>query len=416
MTFFKKTIRDVPIAGKTVLMRADYNVPLHKDGTISDDLRIRASLPTLTYLLERGCKLIIMSHLGRPDGKPDQQYTLKPVAKRLSELLRREVRFSDDCIGDRAYQTAKTAPKDVVVLLENLRFHSEEEANDEVFARELAKVSGAAYFVQDGFGVVHRAHASTDAITHYLPSVAGLLLEKEYTMLTESLEHPARPLVAIMGGAKVSDKIAVIERFVDKADHVLIGGAMANTFLAYNGFSVGKSMFESNQDEVLTRIYQAATEKAGNSDDTSIHIPIDVAVAKQIDPREDRRIVPVDAIAQDDIALDIGDETIDKYVSIIESAGTVIWNGPVGYSELDNFAHGSARIALTLATHSSILSIVGGGDTADFVLKWDGNGGSSFSHVSTGGGAGLELMAGEKLPGVEALLDEKQRIKYTKRK
>ncbi len=416
MTFFKKTIRDVPIAGKTVLVRADYNVPLHKDGTISDDLRIRASLPTLTYLLERGCKLIIMSHLGRPDGKPDQQYTLKPVAKRLSELLRREVRFSDDCIGDRAYQTAKTAPKDVVVLLENLRFHSEEEANDEVFARELAKVSCAVYFVQDGFGVVHRAHASTDAITHYLPSVAGLLLEKEYTMLTESLEHPARPLVAIMGGAKVSDKIAVIERFVDKADQVLIGGAMANTFLAYKGVSVGKSMHESNQNEVLDRIYAAAAKKTQGPAEKLIHTPIDVAVAKQIDPAEARRIVMVDDIAPDDIALDIGDKTIDQYVSIIERAGTVIWNGPVGYSELANFAHGSARIALALATHPSVLSIVGGGDTADFVLKWDGNGGSSFSHVSTGGGAGLELMAGEKLPGVEALLDEKQGIKYTKRK
>lgn len=416
MTFFKKTIRDVPIAGKTVLIRADYNVPLHSDGTISDDLRIRASLPTLTYLLDRGCKLIIMSHLGRPEGKPVEKYSLKPVAKRLAELLHREVRFSDDCIGDRAYQTAKSAPKDVVVLFENVRFHPEEEANDDAFARDLAKASGAAYFVQDGFGVVHRAHASTEAITHYLPSVAGLLLEKEYTMLTESLEHPARPLVTIMGGAKVSDKIAVIERFVAKADQVLIGGAMANTFLAYKGVSVGKSMYESNQNSVLDGIYQAAAKKTAGSADTLIHTPVDVAVAKQIDPAEPRRVVRVEAIASDDIALDIGDETIDQYVSVIEHAGTVIWNGPVGYSELDNFAHGSARIALALATHPSVLSIVGGGDTADFVLKWDGNGGSSFSHVSTGGGAGLELMAGEKLPGVEALLDEKQRIQYTKHK
>lgn len=416
MTFFKKTIRDVPIAGKTVLVRADYNVPLRPDGTISDDLRIRASLPTLTYLLDRGCKLVIMSHLGRPDGKPVEKYSLKPVAKRLSELLHREVRLSDDCIGDRAYQTAKTAPKDTVVLFENLRYHPQEEANDETFAQNLAKSSGAVYFVQDGFGVVHRAHASTDAITHYLPSVAGLLLEKEYTMLTESLEHPARPLVAIMGGAKVSDKIAVIERFVDKADQVLIGGAMANTFLAYKGVSVGKSMHESNQNEVLDRIYAAAAKKTQGPAEKLIHTPIDVAVAKQIDPAEARRIVMVDDIAPDDIALDIGDKTIDQYVSIIERAGTVIWNGPVGYSELANFAHGSARIALALATHPSVLSIVGGGDTADFVLKWDGNGGSSFSHVSTGGGAGLELMAGEKLPGVEALLDEKQGIKYTKRK
>lgn len=406
MTFFKKTLRDVPIDGKTVLVRADYNVPLDKDGTIRDDLRIRASIPTVNYLLERGCKVIIISHLGRPDGKRDDTYSLKPVADRLATLLEREVRLADDCIGDRAYQTAKTATPSTVVLFENLRFHPEEEANDESFAKNIAKASGASYFVQDGFGVVHRAHASTDAITHFLPSVAGMLLEREYTMLTGSLEAPERPLVAILGGAKVSDKITIIERFVEKADTILIGGAMANTFLEYQGKSVGASKFEPDQHEVLDRIYAAAREKVGEAEiDNFLLVPEDVAVAHATDEREVRRIVASDAIAEGDIALDIGDATIERYVKVVEKAGTVIWNGPMGYSELDNFAHGSARIALALATHPSITSIVGGGDTADFVLKWDGHGGKSFTHVSTGGGAGLELMAGKRLPGVEALLD-----------
>ncbi|OYX53619.1 phosphoglycerate kinase [Candidatus Saccharibacteria bacterium 32-50-13] len=406
MTFFKKTLRDVPLDGKTVLVRADYNVPLTSDGKISDDLRIRASLPTLRYLLDRGCKVVIVSHLGRPEGARNAAYSLQPVADRLATLLDREVRLADDCVGDRAYQTAKKATPNVIVLFENLRFHAEEEANDEDFAGAIAKASGAQYLVQDGFGVVHRAHASTEAITHFLPSVAGLLLETEYTMLTKSVESPKRPLVTILGGAKVSDKITIIERFVEKADTLLIGGAMANTFLEYQGESIGASKYEPNQHEVLDQIYAAARAKAGEDEvDNFILVPSDVAVARHISEDESRRVVSSDAIAADDIALDIGDRTIERYVKMLEGAGTVIWNGPVGYSELDNFAHGSARIALALATHPNVTSIVGGGDTADFVLKWDGHGGKSFTHVSTGGGAGLELMAGKKLPGVEALLD-----------
>ncbi len=408
-TFFKQTIRDVPLDGKTVLVRADYNVPLDDKGKVHDDLRIRASLPTLNYLLERGCKVVVISHLGRPDGKHDEKYSLHAVAKRLATLLGRDVRFSDDCIGDRPYQTAKTAPKGSVVLFENVRFYPEEEANDEAFAKKIVKASQADYFVQDGFGVVHRAHASTDAITRFLPSVAGLLLEKEYTLLTQAVESPAKPLVAILGGAKVSDKITIIERFVKKADTILIGGAMANTFLAYRGKSVGASKYEQGQDEVLDKIYAAAARKVGGEAvDLFILIPSDVAVAHAISPDEPRRTVSVDAIADDDIALDIGEKTIDQYVEAIERAGTVIWNGPVGYSELSNFAHGSARLALALATHPKIMSIIGGGDTADFILKWDGHDGASFTHVSTGGGAGLELMSGKKLPGVEALLDAKR--------
>lgn len=405
-TFFKQTIRDVPIDGKTVLVRADYNVPLDKRGRIRDDLRIRASLPTLEYLLERGCKVVIVSHLGRPDGKKNEAYSLRPVAKRLAALLNREVRFSDDCIGDRAYQAAKKASRATVVLFENVRFYPEEEKNNDAFATKIAKASGADYFVQDGFGVVHRAHATTDAITHHLPSVAGLLLEREYQTLSGAVETPERPLVAILGGAKVSDKITVIERFVDRADTILIGGAMANTFLAYRGYAVGASLHEDGQQAVLDRIYAAAARKVGGeSVEDFMCIPSDVAVARQMTAREPRRTVTADAIASDDIALDIGEQTIARYVTAIEQAGTVIWNGPVGYSEFDNFAHGSARIALALATHPKVVSIIGGGDTADFVLKWDGHDGASFTHVSTGGGAGLELMAGKKLPGVEVLLD-----------
>ena len=405
MGFYKKTIKDVAIAGKTVLVRADYNVPLDKKGAIRDDLRIRASVPTLEYLLERGCKVVIVSHLGRPEGTRDERYSLRPVASRLAELLGREVHLADTCIGDRAYQTVKTTPKSNIVLFENVRFHPEEEANDDDFARQVAKASRADYFVQDGFGVVHRAHATTDAITHWLPSVAGLLLEREYTMLTSSLETPERPLVAILGGAKVSDKIKIIERFVAKADTLLIGGAMANTFLVYKGHSVGKSLLETGQESVLDAIYASARDKVGEAVDDFILIPSDVAVATEIAPESQRQVVAVDAIGPDDIALDIGDETIERYVRAVQGAHTVIWNGPVGYSELDNFAHGSARLALALATHPRVVSIVGGGDTADFVLKWDAGGGQSFTHVSTGGGAGLELMAGDTLPGVEALLD-----------
>jgi phosphoglycerate kinase len=406
MKFFKKTLRDVPLDGKTVLVRADYNVPLDKKGAIRDDLRIRASIPTLTYLLERGCKVVIVSHLGRPDGTRNMKYSLSPVARRLAQLLGREVRLANDCIGDVAYQTVKKATPNTVVLFENVRFHPGEEANDEAFAKAIAKASGAAYFVQDGFGVVHRAHASTDAITHYIPAVAGLLLEKEYTMLSRSVDSPKRPLVAILGGAKVSDKIKVIERFVKKADAILIGGAMANTFLVYDGKHMGASLVEDGQSEVLDRIYAAVEKKVGaKKTEDFLQIPTDVAVAKRIEPDEVRRVVSVDALEPDDIALDIGPDTVARYIKVIESAGTVIWNGPVGYSELDNFAHGSARIALALATHPQIVSIVGGGDTADFVLKWDGHDGASFTHVSTGGGAGLDLMSGKKLPGVEALLD-----------
>ena len=402
MTFSKQTIRDVPLDNKVVLVRADYNVPL-KDGKISDDLRIRASVPTLQNLLSRGCTIVIMSHMGRPEGK-DASLSLEPVAERLSELLEKPVTFVDETIGDKVYQATKKAQKGSVILLENLRFYKEEEANDVEFAKQIAHDSNARYFVQDGFGVVHRAHASTSAITQFLPSVSGFLLEKEVTTITNAMESPKRPFVAVIGGAKVSDKIQVINAFVEKADQIIVGGAMANTFLTYKGFSTGASKVEEGQNDVLDQIYQSAGKKSERPDDF-IQLPSDVAVATSISEDAVRKVVSINDIGAKDIALDIGDQAIETMVNTIKGAGTVIWNGPLGYTELPEFAHASARLALALATQPETTSIIGGGDTADFVLKWDGEGGKSFTNVSTGGGAGLELMAGEKLPGVECLLD-----------
>lgn len=405
MTFFKQTIKTVPLQGRTVLLRADYNVPLHDDGTIADDFRIRASLPTVKQLLKDGCKVVIISHLGRPEGR-DESLSLEPVAARLAELLGESVRFVDQTIGDKAMMAVKRAPKRSVIVLENLRFDPREEANDETFARAIVKASGARYFVQDGFGVVHRAHASTAAITMLLPSVAGLLLEQEYTSITRAMKTPKRPLVAVMGGAKVSDKIALINEFINVADTIVIGGAMANTILAHRGAKLGASKLESDQGEMIDAIYAAATDKVGAEHvDDLLVLPTDVAVATSIDADAGRHEVAIDAIAAEDRALDIGSESITRMVNIINGAQTVIWNGTLGYAELPNFSHGSARLALALATHPDTTSIIGGGDTADFVLNWDARKGGSFSHVSTGGGASLELMAGEKLPGIESLLD-----------
>jgi phosphoglycerate kinase len=405
MKFFKQTINTVPLQGQTVLLRADYNVPLKSNGEIDDDFRIRASLPTIKKLLADGCKVVVISHLGRPEGR-DPKLSLEPIAQRLAEHLGSAVRFVDQTVGDKVAMAVKRSPKHSVIVLENLRYHPEEEANDEAFAAKLAKDSGARYFVQDGFGVVHRAHASTDAITHYLPSVAGLLLEREYTTIMGAMKAPKRPLVAVMGGAKVADKIDVIDEFIRDADTIVIGGAMANTFLAYKGLAMGKSKFEPDEKTTIDRIYQAAADKVGKKKvDDFIVLPIDLAVGTSLAPGEARQNKLAQTLGADDIALDVGDMSIGRIVGIVSKAKTVVWNGTLGYAEQPNFAHGSARLALTLATNPDITSIIGGGDTADFVLNWDARKGDSFTHVSTGGGASLELMAGEKLPGIESLLD-----------
>jgi phosphoglycerate kinase len=402
--FFKLTIRDVPLDNLTVLVRTDYNVPLNSKGEISDDLRIRASLPTLEYLINHGCKIVIMSHLGRPEGH-DSAFSLEPVAQRLATLLKRDIRFIDETIGDRVYQVVKRAPKNSIIMLENLRFYKEEEADDHDFAKKIAKATGARYFIQDGFGVVHRAHASTHAITLCIPSVAGLLIEREYMTITSAMLNPKRPLVAVMGGAKVSDKIPLIERFVKVADTIIVGGALSNSFLAHQGVLMGSSIVEPDQFPEIDRIYETVAKKGVKNASEFIVLPSDVAVAPATNIDAKRKVVGIGDIESEEDALDIGDRSIEEMIAIIKIAGTVIWNGTLGYAEKPAFAHGSARLALALASQPETTSIIGGGDTADFVLKWDGHGGKSFTHVSTGGGASLELMSGDKLPGVESLLD-----------
>lgn len=403
--FFKETIRDIDLRGQTVLVRTDYNVPMTSDGRISDDLRIRASLPTLKYLLDQNCKIIIISHLGRPKGR-QKKYSLAPVAAHLADTLGRSVRFVDDCVGDKVRQMVRYSRRGSITMLENLRFYPEEEADDLTFARSIVKATGAEYFVQDGFGVVHRKHASTHAITLCIPGVAGFLLEKEYLTITRVIKRPHHPLVAVFGGAKVSDKIGLIYRLMKKADTVLIGGAMANTFLDYKGHDIGSSKAEVDQNTTLDEIYREAREKVGSkSVDDFLRLPIDVAVAREPRVNSVRREVGLDQVAKDEKILDIGTQTIEDFAKVIAGAKTIIWNGPLGYAEIEPFAIGSARIAMAIAQNSKVTSIVGGGDTADFVLKWDGNDGAGFTHVSTGGGASMELMAGKKLPGIESLLD-----------
>ena len=400
-------MNDVPLGGKTVLVRADYNVPLRKDGSVADDYRIRMSVPTIKKLLADKCKVVIISHLGRPDGKPIAEFSLEPAANRLAALLGQPVRFVDDCVGEKARMAIKRAPKVSVTVLENVRFYAGEEANDMEFARELAKASAASYFVQDGFGVVHRAHASTAAITQLIPSVSGLLLDREYTTITDAMKHPVRPLVAALGGAKVSDKIGVIEKLVDVADTIIIGGAMANTFLARKGTFIGKSKTETDQNDVIDAIYEKAIQKVGRDQlDSFLLLPVDVGVGTSTEPEATRQDVSVNAIPAEAMALDLGPESTKVIERVVNGAHTVIWNGTMGYAEVPAFQTSSAALARVLAKNKrAITSIIGGGDTSDFVLHWDKKQGASFGHVSTGGGASLELMAGEKLPGIESLLD-----------
>lgn len=428
MTFYKKTIQDVPLAGRTVLVRADYNVPLDPQGKIHDDYRMRQSVPTIKYLLEQGCKVVICSHLGRPEGKADPKFSLQTVAEHLGELLDMQVTFVPQTVGDLVAQTVGKLPAGSVALLENLRFHAGEEANDLQFARRLAMDSTASYFVQDGFGVVHRKHASTDMITQCLPSVAGLLLQKEYMAITRAIERPDHPLAITMGGgAKVADKIDLIEKFIDLADVLVIGGALANTFLKfYVGYEIGKSVYDNHADAAddVARLIKKICDKwcqqggAGmgcechTCPDCSQHflLPVDAAVGKQIDPSEPRREVSLTEVQPDDYILDMGKESISRMVNILEKSGEILWNGTLGYAEIEQFAYGSNFVAGTIASnHDRIRSMVGGGDTADFVIKWAAAQHKtleeSFTHVSTGGGASLDLMAGKKLPGIEALMD-----------
>lgn len=394
--FNKRTIRDVDLRGRTILLRVDYNVPL-KDGAVTDDYRIKKSLPTVNFLRDQGCKLIIVSHLGRPDGKPNPEFSLRPVAEALSKVVGAPVAFAADCVGDQAVQAAKALEPGGLLLLENLRYHAEEEANDREFARQLAVP--AEYFVQDAFGNAHRKHASMVAVTEFLPSLAGFLLEEEVRQLSVAIENPVRPLVAIIGGAKISDKIPLITRLLTRADTVVIGGAMANTFLKAQGREVGKSLVdEEGLDEARDVISQAA--KAG----VELILPDrDLAVADHIGEDAQRREVVVDQVGAEDIILDFGEASTDHLLNTLERTGTVIWNGPLGMTELKAFAAASERLANFIA-EQKVNCVVGGGDTAGFIEGL--NLVDKFTHVSTGGGASLELLSGRELPAISALMDK----------
>ena len=397
--FPKKTVRDIAVHNKRILLRADFNVPLDETGAIASDYRIQQTLPTLIYLLERNCSLVIVAHLGRPEGKPDVRFTLEPIAQHLQVLLPDyQVKFEPSLVDDKARQACKQLRAGQVLLLENLRFDPREEANDPEMARLLKAVSQADYFVQDGFGVVHRAHTSTEAITHVLPSVAGLLLEKEVSELERAMKDPQHPVIALVGGAKVSDKIGFIEQLLPIADKVLIGGAMANTFLKQQGSPIGKSKYEVGQEQEIATILQ-------KSKADQLVLPIDVAVATEVAKSSQKNVRKLDNVQPDELILDLGPKTTDLFQSVVSQAATIIWNGTLGYAELPQFALSSAALAEAISQQHGATSIIGGGDTADFVLDWQvAHSQAKFSHISTGGGASLELMSGLRLPGLEALL------------
>lgn len=400
--FPKKTIRDIPVHGKQVLVRAEFNVPLNEAGEIASDFRIIQTVPTLEYLLSRGCSVVVVAHLGRPESKPNKSFSLQPVAKRLQELLPKySISFQASTVDDKARQACKALAKGSLVLLENLRFDPGEEENSPEFAHALQAAAKADYFVQDGFGVVHRAHASTEAITHLLPSVAGLLVEKEVSVLERAMMHPEHPLIAVIGGAKISDKIGFIEKLIPIADTIYIGGAMANTFLKYQGFEVGKSKIEENQEKEIETILQKAKPN-------QIQLPSSVIVAKEIATDSQIAVRQADEVKAEDVILDIDPNSLHTLKDSLQQANSVIWNGTLGYAEIPQFAKSSSLLAKAIATSQhDLTSIVGGGDTADFVLDWlTENPKSHFTHISTGGGASLELMSGMKLPGIEALLAE----------
>lgn len=428
--FAKQTIREVKLKGKTVLLRADYNVPL-ASGKVADDYRLKQSLPTVNYILDHGAKLVICSHLGRPDGRPDARLSLVPVAHRLKQLLGdRRVWFTGDCVGEAAEKAVKDLKSDQVLLLENLRFHPEEEANDDAFAKRLAGLADV--FVQDGFGVVHRAHASTEAITHHLPSVAGLLLEKEVDTITNVMSKPAKPLMAIVGGAKIADKIDILQRFIKMADFVAVGGAMANTFLAAQGMDVADSLYDKDQIKLAKQILRDAENEATKRRFV-FAIPQDVVVADKVDKTAETRVVEYTSHSWADIQyypkrppvsasqlkakekiLDIGPVTAAFYAGAVPMVATVVWNGTMGVTEtpgtqgpIGPFAQGTQTIVDVLLGEFGPrpYTLVGGGDTVGYVESRQLV--DKFDHVSTGGGASLELMSGRKLPGVEALRNKK---------
>jgi phosphoglycerate kinase len=386
----KKTINDIEVANKRVLVRLDLNVPL-ENGVVSDDTRIRAALPTVRFLLENNAIPILCSHLGRPKGKPDPKYSLKPVAERLAHLLGCRVQLAPDCIGPDAERMAATMPRGDVLLLENLRFHAEEEKNDSEFAQALASLADV--YVNDAFGSAHRAHASTVGVTAYLPAVAGFLMEKELMFLGQALASPSRPFIALLGGAKVSDKIEVIHNLLAKVDWLLIGGGMANTFLKAQGKAVGESLVENDKLDVAESLLREGKEK--------LIMPVDVLVADRFDAQAQTRIVSVNEVPDGWRILDIGPQTVELFSRHLSSARTVVWNGPMGVFEMEPFSAGTFAMAHALAQLNRATTIVGGGDSASAVERAGFAG--QISHISTGGGASLEFLEGKELPGVACL-------------
>lgn len=389
----KRTVRDLDVAGKRVLLRADLNVPL-AGGQVADDTRIRESIPTVDYLCEHGAIVVLCSHLGRPKG-PDPSLSLAPIARVLSKLLKRPVAFAPDCVGAPAAAVVGEARPGDVILLENLRFHSGEERNDPAFAAQLAAL--ADIFVNDAFGAAHRAHASTEGVTHHLPAVAGLLMEKEVRHLGALVASPPRPFAAVIGGAKVSTKIAAIDHLLPRLDLLLLGGGMANTFLKAQGVDIGGSLVEDEQVEVARGILTAAARRG-----VAVHLPIDVVIADRFAADATIRTVPVAGVPPGFMILDIGPRTVDAFAAALRGARAVLWNGPMGVFEMAPFAAGSQGIARAIAALDAT-TVVGGGETAAVVAQAGLAG--RFTHVSTGGGAALEMLEGKELPGVTALMD-----------
>ena len=388
----KKTVEDIDVSGKKVLVRCDFNVPL-KDGVITSDKRIVSSLPTIKYLLDNNAKVILCSHLGRPKGEVMPEFSLAPVAARLSELLGKEVKMAKDVVGESAQALAAELNDGDVMLLENVRFEKGETKNDAELSKAFASL--ADIFVNDAFGSAHRAHSSTTGVADYIPAVCGYLIQKEISFIGGALENPQRPFVAILGGAKVSDKIGVITNLLDKVDTLIVGGGMAYTFMKYLGHNIGTSLLEADKVELAGEMMAKAKEKGVN-----FLIPVDNKVGKEYDPNTDAMIVDSDDIPEGWMGLDIGPKTQELFANAIKGAGTVIWNGPMGVSEWENFAAGTIAVANAVA-ESGAISIIGGGDSAAAVQKLGFA--DKMSHISTGGGASLEFMEGKELPGIAAL-------------
>jgi len=396
MNYNKKTIEDIELNGKKVLVRCDFNVPLDENRNITDDTRITAALPTIRYLLSKQAAVILCSHLGRPKGEFNAKYSLAPVAARLTELLGQEVKLAKDVIGPDADALTSSLKPGEVMLLENVRFHKEEEKNDPEFAKKLA--SYAEVYVNDAFGTAHRAHASTAGVADYLPAVCGYLINKEISIMGKALDDPKRPFVAILGGAKVSDKIGVINNLLEKVDTLIVGGGMAYTFVKAMGGSIGKSLCEDDKLDYAREMLEKAKARGVN-----FLLPVDNVAAKEFAADAEAVTVKTDEIPDDLMGLDIGPETVDMFSEAIKNAGTVVWNGPMGVFEFDRFANGTRAIAKAVAESNSV-SIIGGGDSAAAIQQLGFA--DKMTHISTGGGASLEFLEGLELPGIACLMDK----------